>query len=282
MTASARRSPTRAQTPTQNFVNDLSWFKGASHDEGRAPTSASRACRKNRFQAVLPHRHRQPVVGGGRRPPQHAGQLRSAPFPAAACRRGRHGFQAGYADAWLNILGVLSQATQRANYNTDGTPQAPGTAVAREIASDEYEWYVQDAWQLRPNLTDHRRRALQPLLAALRSERPVRSRRRSAWAQWFDQRVENMNERHSVERQPDRARSTSPGPKNDKPGFYAWDKNNFAPRVAVAWTPKERLVVRGGYSKVFDRVGVGLATNFDEGFAFGMSTQISSPFGARL
>ena len=70
------------------------------------------------------------------------------------------------------------------------------------------------------------------------------------------------------------------GPKNDKPGFYAWDKNNFAPRVAVAWTPKERLVVRGGYSKVFDRVGVGLATNFDEGFAFGMSTQISSPFGA--
>ena len=63
------------------------------------------------------------------------------------------GFQAGYADAWLNILGVLSQATQRANYNKDGTPQAPGTAVAREIASDEYEWYVQDAWQLRPNLT---------------------------------------------------------------------------------------------------------------------------------
>ena len=48
----------------------------------------------------------------------------------------------------------------------------------------------------------------------------------------------------------------------------------------MAWTPAERLVVRGGYSKVFDRVGVGLATNFDEGFAFGMSTQISSPFGA--
>ncbi len=44
---------------------------------------------------------------------------------------------------------------------------------------------------------------------------------------------------------------------------------------------RQRLVVRGGYTKVFDRVGVGLATNFDEGFAFGMSTQISSPFGAR-
>ena len=31
--------------------------------------------------------------------------------------------------------------------------QAPGTAVTREIASDEYEWYIQDAWQVRPNLT---------------------------------------------------------------------------------------------------------------------------------
>ena len=46
------------------------------------------------------------------------------------------GGQAGYADAWLNILGVLSQATQRANYNKDGTAQAPGSPVAREIASD--------------------------------------------------------------------------------------------------------------------------------------------------
>ena len=39
-------------------------------------------------------------------------------------------------------------------------------------------------------------------------------------------------------------------------------------------------MIRGGYTKVFDRVGVGLANNFDEGFAFGMSTTISSPFGA--
>ena len=41
-----------------------------------------------------------------------------------------------------------------------------------------------------------------------------------------------------------------------------------------------RLVVRGGYAKVFDRAGLGLATNFDEGFAFGLSTVIDSPFGA--
>src|SRR5258705_3526244 len=82
------------------------------------------------------------------------------------------------------------------------------------------------------------------------------------------------------------------GPKNGRKGFYAWDKNNVAPRIAAAWSPTAergllhwltgdgRFVVRAGYAKVFDRVGAGLATNFDEGWAFGMSTMISSPFGA--
>ena len=27
------------------------------------------------------------------------------------------------------------------------------------------------------------------------------------------------------------------GAANNKPGFYAWDKNNFAPRFAAAWSP---------------------------------------------
>ena len=113
------------------------------------------------------------------------------------------GFQAGYADAWLNILGVLSQATQRANYNKDGTPQAPGTAVTREIASDEYEWYVQDSWQLRPNLT---------VTAGVRyslysppyETNGLQVAPTVSMGQWFDQRVENMNERHPLERQRDR------------------------------------------------------------------------------
>ena len=53
-----------------------------------------------------------------------------------------------------------------------------------------------------------------------------------------------------------------------KAGFLGW------------LTGEDRMVVRGGYSKVFDRIGQGLALNFDQGFAFGMSTSISSPFGA--
>src|SRR5258708_15371919 len=81
------------------------------------------------------------------------------------------------------------------------------------------------------------------------------------------------------------------GPKNHRRGFYDWDKNNFAPRFSAAWTPEPKggpfhfltgdgkMVLRGGYARVFDRLGQGLAANFDNGFAFGMSTSISSAFG---
>lgn len=263
------------QTPTQNFVNDLSWFKGRHTLKAGTNIRFTRVP-KNRFQSSYLSATINPswVAGVGRRN-MPGSTFCTAPgcnLPAVAAAG-----QGAYADAWLNILGVLSQATQRANYNPDGTPQAPGTAVARELASDEYEWYIQDAWQLRPNLT---------VTAGLRYSlysppyevNGYQVAPTVSMGEWFDQRVQNAANGIPSSASP-LVQFDLAGPKNNKPGFYAWDKNNFAPRVAIAWTPKERLVLRGGYSKVFDRVGVGLATNFDEGFAFGMSTTISSPFG---
>ena len=263
------------ETPTQNFVNDLSWFKGRHTMKAGTNIRFTRVP-KNRFQSAYLSATSNPswVAGVGRRYMPGSTFCTSAGcnLPAVAS-----GGQSVYADAWLHIIGVMSQATQRANYNPDGTAQAPGTPVAREIASDEYEWYVQDSWQLRPNLT---------VTAGVRYSlysppyevNGYQVAPNISMGQWFDQRVENMKNGVPSNASP-LVQFDLAGPKHNKPGFYAWDKNNFAPRVAVAWTPKERLVFRGGYSKVFDRVGLGLATNFDEGFAFGMSTSISSPFG---
>ena len=76
------------QTPTQNFVNDLSWFKGA-HTMKVGTNIRFTRVPKNRFQSLVPQRHRQPVVGGRRRPPQHAGQLLLHRLPAATCLRSR-------------------------------------------------------------------------------------------------------------------------------------------------------------------------------------------------
>ena len=264
------------QTPTQNFVNDLSWFKGRHTFKAGTNIRFTRVP-KDRFQSSYLNATVNPswVAGIGRRnmPGSAFCTVPGCNIPAVA-----PAFQAGYADAWLNVIGVLSQATQRANYNKDGTPQAPGTAVSREIASDEYEVYLQDAWQLRSNLT---------LTAGIRYSvysppyevNGLQVAPTISMGEWFDQRAANALKGIPSNASPIVTFDLA-GPKNGKKGFYDWDKNNIAPRVALAWTPTDRLVVRGGYSKVFDRVGTGLATNFDEGFAFGMSTQISSPFGA--
>jgi hypothetical protein len=75
------------------------------------------------------------------------------------------------------------------------------------------------------------------------------------------------------------------GPVNDRPGFYELDKNNFQPRVAVAWSPEFRSgflgklfgsggtsVLRGGFAITNDYFGQQLAVQFDSLNALGFSS----------
>ena len=208
----------------------------------------------------------QPLVGGGVGR-QHAGQrvlhrARLLHVPAVAAS-----FQAGYADAWLNILGVLSQATQRANYNKDGNAAGRRHAGRRaNIASDEYEWYVQDTWQLRPNLDDQRRPALQPLLAAVRGQRPAGRADRQHGPVVRPSASAEHAEGHSVEREPDRHLRPRRAEERQEGVLRLGQEQLRAAhlrgvdaesRRRLVADRNDRMVVRGGYSKVFDRVGQG-------------------------
>jgi hypothetical protein len=274
--ASGETFTSTRETPMQNFVNDLSWFKGA-HTWKFGTNLRFTRIPKERFQDSYLSASVNPswVAGIGRRN-MPGSAFCTAPIcsqlPAVASTG-----QAGYADAWLNILGVLSSATQRANYDREGNPLPPGTPITREIASDEYEFYVQDSWQLRSNLT-LTLGVRYSLYSPPYEVNGLQVQPTISMGEWFNQRVENMKQGIPSNASEVVTFDLS-GPKNNRPGFYDWDKNNFAPRVAVAWSPTDTLVLRGGYTKVFDRVGVGLANNFDEGFAFGMSTTLTSPFG---
>jgi len=66
------------------------------------------------------------------------------------------------------------------------------------------------------------------------------------------------------------------GPVNNAAPLYDWDKNNFQPRIAFAWTPKfqngilgkllgtrEQSVFRGGFGITNDAYGQQLAVSFD-------------------
>ena len=265
------------QTPTQNFVNDLSWFKGR-HTMKVGTNIRFTRVPKNRFQASYLSATINPswVAGIGRRnmPGSAFCTVPGCSLPAVATA-----FQAGYADAWLNIIGVLSQATQRANYNQDGTPQAPGTrGGARDrVGRIRVVHPGRVAAAAEPD-RDRRR------CATASTRRPTkrtacRWRRRSAWASGS---TSARRTRRTASRRAPARSSPSIWPARRTTGRASTPGTRTTSRRASRWRGRRRSAwcIRGGYSKVFDRVGVGLATNFDEGFAFGMSTQISSPFGA--
>jgi len=265
-------------TPTHNFVDELSWMKG---------THTFKAGVNMRFTRIPSTRDSTSWLSATVNPSWVSGVGRTympgrpgcttpgcSQVPAVADT-----FQSGYADAWLNILGVLSQANLNANYLADGTLLDVGTPVERHYATNEYDFYIQDRWQISPTLT---------LTAGLRyalysppwEVNGQQVAPNVSMGEWFDERGANMRSGIPSSASPIVSFDLA-GPANGgKKGFYEYDKNNFGPSVAVAWTPGGgKTVIRGGYTKVFDRVGLGLARNFDRNLAFGMSTNLSSPFG---
>jgi len=279
---------TTRETPTHNFVNDLSWLKGTHTFKfgtnirfARIPTTTGDGA----FNSATINPSWVSGVGRTLVPGRS-----SCRVPACtATPRVATAFEAGFADAWLNVLGVISQSTLNANYTPSGAPLPTGELVSRKYASDEYEFYAQDSWQLHPTLT---------LSAGVRY-----SLLSPPWevngfqvaptvnlGEWFDGRAAAMAQGIPSNRDP-RVQFDLAGPANDRAHFYEWDLNNIAPRVALAWTPQMEsgffgrffgngaTVIRGGYSKVFDRIGHGLATNYDAAGSFGMATRLSSPFG---
>jgi hypothetical protein len=78
------------------------------------------------------------------------------------------------------------------------------------------------------------------------------------------------------------------GPVNGKSSWYNPDDNNFGPRFALAYSPKDRGgllqaifgnsgVFRAGGAMLYDRFGSELITQFDQFGSFGLSTTLNNP-----
>src|SRR6202011_2234094 len=84
------------------------------------------------------------------------------------------------------------------------------------------------------------------------------------------------------------------GPANGKAGFYNWDRKDFGPRLAVAWSPTAsgglwkslfggpgRTSIRAGAGIVYDRLGPALLATFDRSGSFGLSTVLTNTGGVQ-
>lgn len=199
------------------------------------------------------------------------------------------GFRAAYRDSVINLLGIITQVNGNYNFLRDGSTQGTGEFVRRRFRVDEYEGYFQDQWRFTPNLT---------LTAGIRyvlSSPPWETNGLQVvptpnLGEWFQTRRTLMKNGVPTNQAPQLSFDLA-GPANDGRHFYDWDFNNWSPRLALAWAPTAtdgflgwlagggKLVIRGGWSLVYDRVGNGLATSFDQNGSFGMSTSITSTFG---
>jgi len=277
-------------TPTHNFVDDFSWIKGSHTLKFGTNMRFSRIpsySNGNSFNGAITNASWMAGVG------RHYAPGRSCPGTEDACASVpavASSFQATYADSFAPLLGIISETTLYANQTSAGQFLAQGEPVNRKYGSDEYEFYAQDSWKVGASLTltGGLRYSLYSPPWEVNGQQVAPS---TDLGTLFDQRKANM-----LAGIPDNALPpitfNLAGAANGKPGFYPWDKNNFAPRAAAAWSPHgdsgfwgwltggDKLVIRGGYSMVYDRVGHALATQFNSAGSFGLATVQDSPVNA--
>lgn len=187
------------------------------------------------------------------------------------------------------LLGRYAFIQTPINYDQNGNPLSAGTGARRDYRYNEYEAYAQDSWRVRNNLTltyglryyyypapyeanglqTGNNANLQALLA---------TRMQNAAAGISGPTAEPFISYFPI------------GQGNNAPGAYAPDRNNFAPRVSIAWTPTSqngllnkifgdrKTVIRAGGSMVYDRTSGGLTVNQDA-FNYLFNNTAITPFG---
>jgi hypothetical protein len=199
-------------------------------------------------------------------------------------------FGASYDFAMAAMAGLITEVYS--NYEQTKTlaliPQ--GQLVPRHFRDNEYEFYGQDQWRIKPNLTftyGLRYSLLQPPYETT----GLQSAPTISLHNWFVQR--GLNAFNGQAYEPSISFGLS-GPANGKPPYWAWDYNNFAPRIALAYSPKAdsgfsrklwggagKTSIRAGYGIYYDHFGEGVTNTFDRNGSFGLTTSISNVAGVQ-
>ncbi len=194
------------------------------------------------------------------------------------------------------IIGRFSEYTANFTFGKDGGLLNQGAPTVRNFATQAFDEYAQDAWKIRPNLT---------LTMGLRYslERPVYETQgfevlpglldssggcqASSLTDYFNQRLAAAKQGNNYSAPICTSRS---GPANGGKPMYNWDKNNFQPRVSLAWSPNYsggllrsifggpgKSVIRGGFALTNDYYGQALAVDFDLNNTLGFTSNYTTP-----
>jgi hypothetical protein len=266
----------RALIPVHNIANTATWTKGnhtvtfggqlrfVRNDRLTDQTSYSSAVTNSSWLV-------------------NSGSALSSPFTNMT-----PGFATSFRFAAAAVLGLVSQADASYNYMTDGTVLPQGAPIQRNFNNNEYEFFVSDAWRLKPNLTITAglRWSLMPPVEEANGQQLSSSIPLSTW---FGLRAYLADQGRPQSEVPRISFVTKDDP-TWRP-LYAYHKKNFAPRLGLAWSPGfndgflktlfgdgGKTSIRVGWGMFYDSFGQGILRSYDA-TAFGLSNQLTSPSG---
>jgi len=283
------------QLPLHNFVDDFSWTKGTHSFQFGTSIKIARNPRTSYLRsntvALGTTNWTSPIGFAGTSStldPTNIGAHPgiSGPEPQTATQ---------YDRPLLALYGMISDVV--ANYNLDHNGNVVpgyscpggtcGAQVKRNYGLDSYEFYGQDAWRIKSNLT---------LTYGLRwsffpapwETNGFQASTTFGLGTQFAQNVKNMNQGIGYGAMPSIDFVPS-GPANHGPGFYPLEKTDWSPRISIAYSPRfnsgffkkifgenDKTVIRAGFSRVYDRAGFALINSFDQIGAAGFSTTLQN------
>jgi len=266
--------------PTHNFVDDVTWTKGkhtfpfGGNYRMVFNNRASDATLYNSAEVTY-----QLLAVGAIANTSVAGQPPASLDPAGF---GLPAVSSNYASAYniavAGITGLITSATQYYNnsYSNGQLSALPaGQWVSHQYLTNEVEYYAQDRWSIKPNLS--LTFGLRHTLMQVPYERNGQQVAPTVnLGQWFDTRAKAAAGGNVVE--PAFGFQQS-GRANGKQGFWSMDKMDFSPRLAVAYAPNPKTSIRAGFGIYFDHFGQGIVDSFDQQGEFGLVTADRAPVG---
>jgi hypothetical protein len=257
--------------PTNNIVDDLTWSKG-KHTFSFGGNWLILFDNHSTNATIFPNATVATgnLVKGGIAGTGTSLDPGAFGYPAVASS-----FSASYNTAIADVTGLITQGTNYANYSINNgalTPLAPLAVPTRHFYSNEVEYYAQDSWKARPNLTftfGVRHTLLQvPYETGSQQVVPTFSLNN-----WFRQRVAAAAA-GGVDQPP--ISFTQGGQAAGKGAYWNMDKGDVSPRFAFAWSPNPTLSVRGGYGLYYDHFGTSLIDALDQRGSFGLSSTLAN------
>ncbi len=274
--------------PVHNLVDDIVWTRGAHTLEfGGNLRVINNIRNSNATSFFTAQTDSFWLAGSCISTCQNAVSLNPASFGFPAVDAS---FGPSYDFAVTALAGLVAVVNSNYNLNKTLAPLPEGTSVPRHFRNHEYEFYAQDTYHLKPNLTvtyGLRYTLLQPPYETNGTQVATDQ----SLDGWFKQRGAAMLQGAAYE--PLLTFSLS-GQANGKKPYWSYDYKDFAPRLSIAYAPKAedgfskkiwggpgKSSIRVGYGMYYDHFGEGVVNSFDQLGSFGLTTTLTNPAGVQ-